>query len=329
MTESKDSNMYFNLKFPGPVDNMWTPAQVELQFTDTLLNSPKEYNLSILRFELPSSTIPISLFNTDPSAYVLTLRYNNMDFSANLVYIPDNFSGIEIYKQPIYSYQVWCDMINNAFQHADASMGAMFPAKPSTKAPYFVFDRLNGLFTLIVEKVYNTAPIEIYFNTMLYNLFLGSMRAEYYGKSGLKDYKIVVGDFKNNSFSSTEYNITQEFNTLYNFNVFKKLIITSDLPVVKEYIPSKNTSQNELNSINILSDLVPYSENDSRYFRSTIFYLPSAEFRRIKMTGNQSLTKMSVKVYWTDDKENIYEWYLAKGQTGSMKILFEPINKKV
>lgn len=73
------------------------------------------------------------------------------------------------------------------------------------------------------------------------------------------------------------------------------------------------------NFAQIITDL---ATNEYGY-RCNVLYTPTAEFRRIELTGNTPLTNLDVNVFWRSKFGELLPFKLSSGASASIKFLFE------
>ena len=73
------------------------------------------------------------------------------------------------------------------------------------------------------------------------------------------------------------------------------------------------------NFAQIITDL---ATNEYGY-RCNVLYTPTAEFRRIELTGNTPLTNLDVNVFWRSKFGELISFKLSSGASASIKFLFE------
>ena len=198
---------------------------VEMRDTP-ILNNCSEYDLSIVRFQLSTSNLPIMIFpvqinqaNPNLGTYSITLKYKTFEFQSFIEFISPNKN--ETVAPPllnqdfsnsyyeIYSYQYFINLINTTFNTAFNGLKALViaggDALPSIYTPYFDYNLDTGTATLNADiSGYNltlTNPIEIYFNIGLFTLF-SSFDALYYGTDQItngKNYQFNIVVSPNNS----------------------------------------------------------------------------------------------------------------------------------
>lgn len=196
INKSNSDHIYFNIEISNPLlkgnttENNYIPASFYENLTQPLLSNPSEYYISIVRFRVPGTSIPIfiaDIINNQPNinltAYVVCLSYQGNDFPQNIIYQPDNISQLP--KPPIpfqdldttyyyvYSYQHMIDMINIAFESSFAALKAAFPAAPPTQPPFLYYDATTQLISIVFQTEYaKPNSITSYVNNILGDNFL-------------------------------------------------------------------------------------------------------------------------------------------------------------
>lgn len=343
--EKMDQHVYYNtiithehLNNPLSLESI---ASVLETRDDSIVDNPKDYHLSIIRFSVPASLIPITIAypvplpNTNPNLLNarVTLRYSNTDFTTNLIYIPRN--GYPVPTVPVtidqtkfgnyyfvYSYQQYLDMINVAFQTSFTALKTAFPGAPPAVAPFMIFNSETNLISLVANKSYDPVTaggptIEIWFDVSLYTMFQLSFESIRNRLSTLRYLQLLVKDNKNNtSLAGTEFVMEQQFIALYFWSPLVNIVFTTGMiPVKEEYI--KGTSNN---SRQILTDFQPTitSTND----RTNIQYFPPGEYRLVDLEGNTPLRTFDVQVWWQDNVQNLYPLLIPAEDVVTIKFLF-------
>jgi hypothetical protein len=179
-----------------------TDAKFQEVRSDQLFDGPPcDYYMSVVRFTVPSSYIPLQIFpiqpypNTDPnrSTYSVTLSFGGTDKQVFLQWSPQNtyiptppppqFDPVTLLptegpiRSQFYSYyslfsiNYFLSLINNAFIVAFAELKAAQPSAPPTSPPFFAYDPATRLISLYAQTSYNfsqTVPtIQIFMNTSL------------------------------------------------------------------------------------------------------------------------------------------------------------------
>lgn len=185
---------------------------VPLRFQETrnqvILQNPSEYFMSVVRFSLDTSSLPLFTpevdtlnGNTDANKLVYQFAYGTYAQDAgaqvfNVTFRPqdltqqkptvsfDNLSSPYYY---IYNYQAFIDMINDALKGNIGALGV-------NKVPQFVFNKETNKAAIYFPQAStasptwggqyistNTTPYFLYMNAPLYQLF-SSFNAEYCGQ---------------------------------------------------------------------------------------------------------------------------------------------------
>lgn len=339
-----------------------TPATFFQVRAEPLFNGkPSDYNMSIVRFTVPTQIIPIQIFpirpapntNINLSAYSVTLKFGAFTEQVYLIWNPEdltapvppstsvNFVNNRYWTYyALYSYQHFARMINAAL--ATATTAIVADGAPATGPPFLSYSGTTNLFTLYAPAAFlNTAatPIEIYINQALSTNFTNSMDFTRYGYA---DPLTFGADVRLNVFNKVTNSVTlaapyglsyimeQEFNALANMAAFTSLIVTSSsLPVRSEWVsrqnvlgdPGVNTAIGN-NSFKILADFEVLLENGLEV-RKFVHYLPTAEYRRLSLETDNPITTIDIQLYWKDQFDNLYEVLIPAHDVVTIKILFE------
>jgi hypothetical protein len=167
-----------------------------------IIQNPSDYFFSIVRFHVETTVLPLFIpqvlaipSNSDVNklAYAIILSYDlsgvTYDATENIIYIPENKDVTPPAIAPnnletsdyyfIYAYQHFINLVNNTFTTAynnlNAQIIALGATLPSANAPFMEWDPYENRAILNADIIgYNQAlssPINIYFNTTLFNLF--------------------------------------------------------------------------------------------------------------------------------------------------------------
>lgn len=249
-----------------------------------------------------------------------------------------------------YQFQYFLGLVNTAFQNALTSLIANTGGGASpinlANAPIITWDVTSSKAILQAETQFyendNTAKIIIYFNPPLFALF-NSFVALYNGISGItlgRNYQIVIEDYTGvntillptnappaNQVIYTQ--VFQEFSTIDTWTPVSSIVFTSNtMPIISNQLSAPllfNNGQtstglgNNSNFAQIITDLA----TNQQVFKPNILYSPSAEYRRIDMTGNLPLSNIDINVYWRNRFGQLIPFSLASGASASIKFLFE------
>jgi hypothetical protein len=334
------NHIYYNLNFANS-----STGFVPLQFKDyrgegIIDLSKGEYNLTVARFLIPGTGIPLFSWPTDPNSYKITFgKPSVLMASVPLVYVPNNATG----SRNVYSIQQFVDIINTALHTGYVAFNAAYGGLVST-APYMVFDTTTQLFSLIAEANYAINNVNIYFNSNLY-LFFDNIEAYFNGTNLANgtDYQILIKNNGNNYLSAIPlpplgpqltpigYKMSQEYSNTYLLMSFRSLVITSSLlPLRSEFYPLNSSSatsgtQWSQSQLSVLTDFEPGFES-VRDVRSYMHYQPSL-YRWIDLMGDTTIKQADINVYWVDNKQVLHPLFLPPGEYFSIKILFSRKDK--
>jgi hypothetical protein len=229
-------------------------------------------------------------------------------------------------------------------------------------SPTFVFDPTTLSFvigaeqsTFSVNQPYpnastpNPNACQLYFNTQLYNLLSTFPSVNYGTGPNITDganYRILFHDFVGSNLvlvptltstsQPTQQNFIQsfqEFSTINNITPVSGIVFTSSqLPIVPNQLSapqviSEGSSVQALSGNNanfglILTDL----ESGDLVYKPNLQYNPTAEYRRISMTGSGALTNIQISVYWRTKLGELIPMTLAGGSSCTIKLLFTKVS---
>lgn len=249
MTHSGDI-IYYNAIMYGQGVASSSYATFEDTRTQALLNKASDYLMSVIRFSIDASHIPLFVCQVIPNPlnvndlnltpYTVTLQYNNIKYTQNIIFSPDSrFTGSSLQQPPsavlgqdnttdyyyIYYYQSFIKMINDAINGAYAAMSAanpgVFTGKP---APYIIYNARDQQISLIIPvitvgannnayltqydinglPIYNPQPADtviFYTNSLLYR-FLEGIAAFVIGtgQTTYPNFLFLIDDLKNNGY---------------------------------------------------------------------------------------------------------------------------------
>jgi len=249
-----------------------------------------------------------------------------------------------------YQFQYFLALINAAFGTALTSLIANTGGGASPIAlanqPVLTWDVTSSKAILQAETQFyensNAAKIRIYCNPPLFALF-NSFLSVYYGTTGVtlgRNYQFVIEDFTGvntillptNDLPANQRVFTQifqEFSTIDTWTPVSSIVFTSNtMPIISNQLSTPllfNNGQtsaglgNNSNFAQIITDMV----TNQQVFKPNILYSPTAEYRRIDMTGNLPLSNIDINVYWRSKTGLLVPFTLASGSSATIKFLFE------
>lgn len=244
----------------------------QLSFEETrnvpILHNASDYYLSVVRFQLETSSLPIFIPivkqgqpNPNVLEYVIGMSYTSMGITyhsnANIIFVPQNLTAT-IPPVPNTSYdteyyylntiQPFINMMNTCFSTVFTALNAQV-ALPSTSPPFMTWDSTRGCPTLYAEylafdEITNPNPVKIFFNSSLFTI-MNSFDNEFLGfnRPNQDNYRIRVKNLNltanippigNPSGPITTYiTVESEYPVLPLMNPCQGIVFTSaSLPIV-------------------------------------------------------------------------------------------------
>jgi hypothetical protein len=129
-----------------------------------------------------------------------------------------------------------------------------------------------------------------------------------------------------NCIPSSYLRIEQNYNALNNWYDFKSLVITTDMPIVREFVPESgqtlSTNQTVAGTV-ARSVLTSFNPNLVRAGdnRGTLIYA-SQQYRLIDFNTHNPLYNVTLRVWWQDRQNNLYPVLLNYGTSAQIKLVF-------
>ena len=321
--QDNEDHIYYNIDIRKGVENLGQLTQAVFNETrvEPILNKPSDYDLSVVRFSIPSQSIPIFLWKENE--FQVTISYLNFDFTTTLQHIPNSPGGsYDYYGKSIWNYQDFIDSINVGLLASFNDFVAGTPAfalKP-TKAPYMIYTAETQLCSLIAEEKYDTTytdPVYIYFNRALVDYFPALQN--YDTEDAVKTAWIRVKDNFNNIIVDggiNYYEVKEEYTTLFLWNDLQKILLETDsIPVNNELLGSQTNKQRK-----VITDFEPLSQiND----RSQIQYFPQGPLRFYDLISDYPLTRMNLNIRWESKDGRTFPIYLTEYDNLTVKLYFK------
>lgn len=317
---TQNDHIYYNAIIRNNTNNIKVAKFSETRQT-ALIDDPSSYYATIARFQVPTTQLPI--FNFINGSYSVTLTFNGVPFTTDLVFVRRDFAYPD--EQFIFDYQEMIDMINTAFATSFTALKLAFPLAPPTVPPFMLYNGHEVGTSIRFEDQYDPAvaspTIEVYMNSVLFSFF-NNYLIDYLSFTADEAVRFIVKDNGNNVVG-TDRIMSQTYPTFYNWYDFKSLIITSNsLPIASEAIGAVVGGQSGLNTqLSIITDFVPtqWGTNDTA---SKLVYSPEPQYRYLDMYSNQSIRKLDFQILYEDKFGQIRPLFLAPGQEASIKMLF-------
>jgi hypothetical protein len=269
---------------------------------------------------------------------------------------PSDFNGVQCNTSlyyDVYSYQYVVYLFNLCFKEAFALLPQTI--QDLTFAPTMIFNPDNKTVSLYCDQDYyddtnTTDPqITIFFNVPMAGLFSSfpyyiNKLSDPYGRN----YQLITNVFGLNNTSPfpptsvpddgvyqyTALIIYQEYSTVSQWNPVTSMVITStSLPVAPNAVSgivkasdingfaSTLTGQQNNVVFPIITDFC--ADTSSSGYKPYIYYVPSAEYRRIELLGSTPLSNIDVSLFWKGRDGQLNAFILGSGNTVTVKLLFE------
>jgi hypothetical protein len=354
-------HIYYDLNVTNNDTTNTTPLAPVLQFNEirssTFLQNPSDYYLSIVRFQVDTTSLPlfipqvdITQNNPNQLIYKITLSFGAFSFTQPLIFSPQDLTQVaptppftsDQYANPyyyIYNIQKFIfDTVNSSFVLAFLGLLALTPL-PTAIPPFIEFDPFTNYCILNCDilgyKDTLATPIKIFFNANLYQLF-NSFSANYLGVSNTnRAYQLNITDTNNTNVivfpTYSAIQVYQEFSTIAEWNPVKSFIFTSNLLPVNQSLEGDPIVFGDGGRIIESSTLSAYSNILTDYqvelikgneTRPLVQYVPTAEYRLFDLVGNNPLGTINLQCFWKDRFGLLVPFQLRTGCSASIKLMF-------
>lgn len=341
-------NTYVNVIISNPIDNStrtpaWKLANYDATFPTPVLQNPRSYYASIVRFSLPIDTVPLTVFPLNTAPGQTNANLSNLligiqtaggaQFDQFVVYVPPNnipapitstqFSFTQA-SSPYYflfSIQQLLTMINTALAAAFVAAGS----PGGGAAPFYIYTPATQLFSLIVTsaflgsgaKIYMNAALELYFTSFVFTTQNNTDTGPF-----LYFHDLSVLPFG----GSSPYQFSEEYVSvdlwLFARHVF---LTTTSIPISTEFSPANTPASFNTNGLNnalpIISDYV-LAFNNLADISSLVTYVPTAQYRIADLLSNNQINRIQLQFYWLSAAGMQYPIYISPGSSISIKIGF-------
>ena len=177
--------IYYNILMTSKHNEFFSLAEYDVTLTQAIIDNPSDYYLSVIRFSVDGSTIPIFICpvipdpitptNVNNTPFVITMNYLGITYSTNLQFIPHNntyqpappgvgYQDFSTSYYYVYYYTQFLRMINNGFTLLISQIVAANPGLESgIPIPYVIYeggDAINGtdIVSLVIPNVLSPDP---------------------------------------------------------------------------------------------------------------------------------------------------------------------------
>jgi hypothetical protein len=333
VNHDQEDNVYYNVRIYNDTENPSIPASFSENRTVPILENPSDYELAVERFKVPASIIPIFLWKPD-NKFFITLSFDGVDVEKQPQFVPNGSYPGDIqfsFQDAIWSYQQFVDILNNAFSEAFTDLKALKPLAPQTEPPVMTYNAVTELFTITTETSYDITSATPMFITFSYDLY--ALFPAFYANpinvpppvTTNKFITLIVKDYNNNTITiggNDYFQFQQEYTTLALLNDFVSIVFESDtIPIEPEYLSSQTNVTRR-----IVTDFEPLDGvNDHQAFQ----YYPQGPLRYYDLKSSYPLSRIGLKVYWTDRTGRAYQLFVNRGDLLTVKLRFRKKSKKI
>lgn len=362
LLQQPPNQVYYNITI-----NNNTTQPIPAVFTETrtkaILQNPSIYDLSIIRFSIPASSLylfkmddPNSL---DPNARKYYVTYQRVSdgafFTSQVLYTPEDNSGERVYR----TYQHFLDDVNRALSdliNNPASPFRNIPPQDQYPGVNMIYNEDDRFFSLVATDNVTGHPaptfypdnptgIKVWFNHLLYEFF-ASIQAFFRGNNNADkmDYNILI---KNNApfiashpppntttvpnFVENVYPLPGNFGTSFVYYIMTQEInsLWAWQDAVRLVFQSaKLPVDNEYIHSSVGNDIsfpfITDFEIPVGNVTDGIFqYYPSGQYRLIDLKSTDPLNNFDCQVYWVDRFGNFNQLLIPPYRAISIKILFQ------
>lgn len=330
-------NQYLNIVIPSQQGSRtFTPCNYVRNNTNSLLYNPNNYKLAVSRFQIPTSTIPIFVFENDPNGtltdsiytiYIFDKGLPTVLYQANVQYIPLECELNQ--TQPlyyVYSYTRFLEMINATIASLQNTVD------PLVTPPKFYFnsDSQNLFLTTTDDYLLSTGRFQLFCNDKLYRFFDGFEIQRNLAQNILLTsstvniplFEFIIRELYDNLDSNNLRITKSELNTLASWNSFSSFQINSNLSINNEYIDLEYGGNGKAtNAENVLADFI-VNYNDNNYTARTTVNFSINEWNYIDVIGSDPLRNIQINIFWIDTKGIKRQHLLRDGEVAFIKLMF-------
>lgn len=305
-------NIYYNIEVRNK-EGTFDQLKYSENRTIPILNKADDYELAVVRFNLPAQLIPIFIWPGN-NTFFITLEYNNTVITKYLQFIP-NSSGSDFYGDTIWEYQELITIMNKALTDAFTDLQTAEPTIPINESPFITLNQDTRLCILYTHTNFFGSLIKLNFSNNLYTRFFNSFWAHYIPVTDTFEIQLQT-DQGEETINGISYFLTkQSFSTLALWSDIKSIIFqTFKIPVQTELEQGQgNVTRLVITDFNVGSDI-----ND----RTNIQYFPQGPLRYYDLQSNKELREIDLFVNWEDKKGKTYPLYIQDNEVFTMKIKF-------
>lgn len=322
MSGQDDEHVYYNIRVLNDIST--TPEKLmRAEFQETrvipVLTNPNEYELAVVRFKVPTSSIPLFVWTDDE--FEISLSFNGTTVATFIQYGGGGGGDVGPYGRAVYSYNTLAELFNITMTSTYNSLKIAQPTLTG-EIPFMLYDPITELYSIYVDPTWDEsipgAPI-IGTNTAFIRMLPSFQISFNASVPEAETWIIRVRDQRKNTevIDGISYlRMDQEFPTLALVSQFTNIAFrTARIPVVGEYLTAGGTNATQ----SIITDFNP---TQAAQDRTAIQFFPQGPLRFYPLKGTDELRTLDIAVFWEDTKQNSYPLFLQPGDSLSVKIMF-------
>lgn len=313
------------------------------QYAENIIDVASDWYVSIDRFRIPTTDVPIMIFDATPNHYIVELSYNGVYSGGHsVIYVPTNTldpSHSQYYY--IYQYDHMIDMINTALSNAFTTLatlvGGSFPA--DAVPPHFQIDHSTKILSFEAQQAYydeslTVNKIETYSNRNLYHYTSGTYI--FYDRSSplTRSVRYIAKNLGNNLYnrvtpaSNPDYYMMESNIGPYSLirwnDAVGLVLISSSLSSNSEYLPLGDYNK-LINSRKILANFdFIYTQTETTPCNAQ--YILQSPYKKIDLLSNTPINSIDITIYWVDRQNVMRPLTLNLNESYSIRLVF--IKKK-
>lgn len=328
--DKNNEHIYYNISISRENTNS---ENIRAEFSENrtvpILNKSDDYDLAVVRFDLPTINIPIFIWK--PNEFFVSITYLTNVFTREVPFIANQnlTNAPSFFGDAIWHYQDFIDCINAGYLlcFQDFQADPVYLTIPiidrPTEPPKMTYNGISKRCSIYAELSYAITkpnPIYVYLNVALDTYFPAFQN---YGNeiNPILSHYLKFKDNKNNIVvinGKSYFRLTEEFRELFLWNDLQKILFETDsIPVANELISGQQNITRK-----VLTDFEPISLiND----QSNIQFYPQSDLRFYSMFSGFELRKIDMKVFWQSKDGKVYPLYISGNDKLTIKIYFKKL----
>ena len=331
-SESDLDHLYYNGYLYNDSDTTPLVCSFQDNRSQALLENASDWVASVIRFQIPSSSIPIFIFQD--YKYVMGLTYSGSTYTAPVTYTSNGYPLVQG-QEYVWSVDQFLRSCNAALAVATSSLTTAFPGLASTItfSPYITYSPTDQLFRMnasvnpfdnSVYAVGTGSPgVGILMNSLLWTKFFITFQTVYSQTTNYE--QIYMSSNYGQYLSNGILSVPTDVECVGNWSDLLQLVLIScNLPTRSEGIPPPpGFAGSSLNQqVKQIGDFEPPANATDAIDALAYNYLPTGQFRWVDLVGNGKLNTIDAQAYWKDRTGLLHPIYLLPHENFTIKILF-------